>query len=263
MFDVMTSQTLRDGRRALVGFAAGTALLAAMYGGFYPQIADGAMEQTVQGFSPGLREALRMDDLVSAAGYLGSSVFGIIVPLIAVGYGITVGTRAVAGDEEAGHLDLLLAHPVSRTRLVLARFAALATGALLIAGTVWLAMLTIRSGARLQDVSVTQFAAQCAALALLVVAFGAIALTVGAVTGNRAVTLGVTAGVAVLSYALRTMAGPVGVDGLRYLSPFYYYDGGEPLRYGFQWTHLAVLVGLTALLVAVATRAFDRRDLTS
>ncbi|MFJ8579305.1 ABC transporter permease subunit [Micromonospora sp. NPDC093277] len=263
MFDVMISKTLRDGRRGLVGFVAGTALVAVMYAAFYPQVADGAMEQTVQGFSPGLREALRMDDLASAAGYLGSSVFGIIVPLIAVGYGITVGTRAVAGDEEAGHLDLLLAHPVSRTRLVLARFAALAAGALLIAGTVWLAMLAIRSGARLEDISVTEFAAQCAALALLTIAFGTIALTVGAVTGNRAVTLGVTAGIAVLSYATRTMAGLVGVDGLRHLSLFQYYDGGEPLRHGFQWGHLAALVGVTALLLAAAVRAFDRRDLTS
>lgn len=263
MLDVMTTKTLREGRRALVGFAAGTALVAAMYAGFYPQVADGAMEQTVQGFSPGLREALRMDDLASAAGYLGSSVFGIIVPLIAVGYGITVGTRAVAGDEEAGQLDLLLAHPVGRTRLILSRFTALTTGALVIAATVWLAMLAIRSGADLQAISISQFAAQCVALALLTITFGAIALTLGASTGNRAATLGVTAGIAVLAYALHTMAGPIGVDALRYLSPFHYYDSGEPLRHGFQWAHLAALAGVTALLLAVATRAFNRRDLTS
>ncbi|MFU8852285.1 ABC transporter permease [Micromonospora sp. SL1-18] len=263
MFDAMTTKTLREGHRALVGFAAGTALVAAAYAGFYPQVAGGAMDQTVQGFSPGLREALRMDDLASAAGYLGSSVFGIIVPLIAVGYGITVGTRAVAGDEEAGQLDLLLAHPVSRTRLILARFAALTTGALLIAATVWLAMLAIRSGAELRDISVTQFAAQCAALALLTITFGTIALALGAITGSRATTLGATAGIAVLTYAVHTMAGPIGVDGLRYLSPFHYYDGGEPLRHGFQWAHLAILAGATALLLAVGVRAFNRRDLTS
>ncbi|MEU3452322.1 hypothetical protein ABZ671_01750 [Micromonospora sp. NPDC006766] len=59
------------------------------------------------------------------------------------------------------------------------------------------------------------------------------------------------------------MAGPTGVGGLRYLSPFHYYDGGEPLRHGFQWAHLAALAGATALLLAIAARAFNRRDPTS
>jgi hypothetical protein len=62
-----------------------------MYAGFYPQVADGAMGPTVEGFSPAMREALTMEGLSSAAGYLGSSVFGSIVPLIAVIYGIVTG----------------------------------------------------------------------------------------------------------------------------------------------------------------------------
>lgn len=90
-----------------------------------------------------------MEDIASAAGYLGSSVFGIIVPLLAVIYGIATGTRAITGDEEAGYLDLLLAHPVSRTRLLLHRCAALAIGACILASLAMLAMLAVRPGAQL------------------------------------------------------------------------------------------------------------------
>ncbi|WP_422750546.1 ABC transporter permease subunit [Micromonospora sp. WMMD1219] len=259
----LLTKTLWDGRRALAGFTAGTALLAAMYAGFYPQVADSAMGQTVQGFSPALREALRMEDLSSAAGYLGSSVFGIIVPLVAVIFGITTGTRAIAGDEEAGYLGLFLAHPISRTRLLLHRFAALTAGAILIAAVVLLAMLAVRPGAQLDSITVGQFTAQSLALALLIIVFGTIAITVGAATGSRPAALAAAAGIAVLTYAASTLATHIGADVLRYVSPFHYYIGGEPLRNGFQWADLTILTATTAVLLTVAVAAFNRRDLTS
>lgn len=262
MPNVMT-KTLWDSRRSLAGFAIGTALVGTMYAGFYPQVADGAMGQAVEGFTPALREALNMEDIASAAGYLGSSVFGIIVPLIAVIHGIATGTRAVAGDEEAGYLDLLLAHPVSRTRLLLHRCAALAISAFALAGLVLLAMLAIRGGAQLDTIGVGQFAAQCVALGLLGTVFGVVAVTIGAATGSRAAALGGGAVVGVLGYAANTFATQIGADAARYASPFHYYIGNQPLRHGFQWADLGVLAGAVAVLVIVASTMFNRRDLTS
>ncbi|MEU6072745.1 ABC transporter permease subunit [Micromonospora sp. NPDC047074] len=262
MPNVLT-KTLWDSRRSLTGFAVGTALVGTMYAGFYPQVADGAMGQAVEGFSPTLREALNMEDIASAAGYLGSSVFGIIVPLIAVIYGIATGTRVIAGDEEAGYLDLLLAHPVSRTRLLLHRCAALAIGSGILAGLVLLAMLAVRPSARLETISIGQFAAQSVALALLCTLFGAIAITIGAVTGSRAAALAGSAAIGVLTYAANTFASQIGADSLRHLSPFHYYIGNEPLRNGFQWADLGILTATIGVLVVLATAAFNRRDLTS
>lgn len=262
MSSVMT-QSLRDSHRGLAGFAVGTALVAAMYAGFYPQMADGAMAEAVEGFSPGLREALNMDDISTAAGYLGSSVFGIIVPLIAVIYGIATGTRGVAGDEEAGYLDLLLAHPVSRTRLLLHRFAALTAGAFLIAAAVWLAMLAVRTSAQLHSISIGQLTSQCLALALLATTFGAVAMAIGAATGSRPAALAGTTVIAVLAYAANTFATQIGADAARYASPFHYYIGGEPLKNGFQWADLGILAAACGVLLSIATVTFNRRDLTS
>ncbi|MEV0714425.1 ABC transporter permease subunit [Asanoa sp. NPDC050611] len=262
MPDVLT-KTLWDARRGLAGFAVGTALVGMLYASFYPQVDGGAMGDAVEGMSPGLRDALNLDDLGSAAGYLGSSVFGIIVPLIAVIYGVATGARAVAGDEESGGLDLLLAHPVSRTKLVWSRLGALAIGAGLLAGLVLVAMLAVRSSASLDSVSVGQFAAQCVALALLSTALGAFALALGAVTGSRGTTLGGTAAVAVLAYAAHSFAGQIGVGPARYLSPFHYYIGHEPLRNGFQWGDLGVLAAAVLVLGGVASVVFNRRDLRS
>ncbi|MFC0505146.1 ABC transporter permease subunit [Micromonospora costi] len=262
MPNVLT-KTLWDSRRGLAGFALGTALVGAMYASFYPQIADGAMEQAVEGFSPALREALNMEDIASAAGYLGSSVFGILVPLIAVIYGIATGTRAIAGDEEAGYLDLLLSHPVSRTRLVLHRLGALAIGSFTLAAVVLLAMLAVRTGARLDTITIAQFAAQCVALGLLATLFGTIAITVGAATGSRATALASSTVLGVLCYAADTVAPQIGADGARYLSPFHYYIGNQPLRNGFQWIDLGILLATIIVLGALAVVSFNRRDLAS
>lgn len=262
MPNVLT-KTLWDARRSLAGFALGTALVGVLYASFYPQVASGAMTQAVESFSPALRDALNMEDIASAAGYLGSSVFGIIVPLIAVIYGIATGTRAVAGDEEAGYLDLLLAHPISRTRLLLHRCGALAVGAFTLAGLVLLAMLAVRSSAQLDTVSIGQFTAQCLALALLATLFGTIAITIGAATGSRAAAMGGAAVIGVLGYAANTFATQIGVEDARYASPFHYYIGNEPLRNGFQWADLGILVAAIAVLGFAATVAFNRRDLNS
>ncbi len=54
--------------------------------------------------------------------------FGLMLPLLAMIHGIATGSRAIAGEEESGQLDLLLAHPVTRTALALQPFGALATG---------------------------------------------------------------------------------------------------------------------------------------
>lgn len=263
MPNVMT-KSMWDSRRGLIGFTLGTAAVGAMYAAFYPQVSiEGGLGQTVEGFSPEMREALNMQDLASAAGYLGSTVFGMLVPLIAVIFGIATGTRMIAGDEESGYLDLLLAHPVSRTKLVVHRFASLAAGAFLLAGVVWLTMLALRPGARLETVSIGQFAAQCLALALLAIVFGTLAMTIGAVTGSRVVTLGSAAAIGVLAYLANSFATMVGADDAKYASPFYYYIGGEPLRNGFQWADLGFLVAAIAVLLATAVTALNRRDLNS
>ncbi|MEV4708654.1 ABC transporter permease subunit [Actinoplanes sp. NPDC049316] len=258
--DVFT-KTLSDDRRVLIGWSVGATLAGVMYASFYPQLADGQMAQAVANYPEVMREAFRLDDLTSAAGYLGSSVFGLILPLIAMFYGAATGARATAADEETGRLDLLLAYPIGRTAFLLQRFAALTAGAFGLAALVCAGMLAIRGPAGLDSISVTQFAAQCLQLALLAVTFGALAIGVGAATGRRALVFIVTAVIGVLAYALYAFAGQLGIGGARRVSPFHYYIGGEPLRHGVQWADAAILLATAGLFVAAGAFWFNRRDI--
>ncbi|WP_330230337.1 ABC transporter permease [Nocardia sp. NBC_00508] len=263
MLPDLYTQTVTDHRRSLIAWSVGIAAVGLMYAGFYPQVAEGGMADAVNSYPDAMREALRLDDMSSAAGYLGSSVFGLLLPLLAMIFGITFGARAIAGDEEAGYLDLLLAYPLSRTRLALQRLAALATGAAAIGLLVFLGMIAIRSGADLASISIGEFAAQCLNLTLLAITFGALAIGLGGATGRRGPVLAGTAGIGVLTYAAHSLAGVIGADWLTYLSPFHYYIGGEPLRNGMQWADAAILVAISAVLILLGLNRFNRRDLNS
>ncbi|WP_280336326.1 ABC transporter permease subunit [Nocardia wallacei] len=257
---VVLTKTLRVNRRGLLGWTAGITLAAVMYASFYPQMAESGAAQA-ENMPESLRSALHMEDIGSAAGYLGSTVFGLIVPLLAMFFGAAVGARVTAADEESGTLDLLLAHPITRTSLILQRFAALVLAATGIGVVLWLAMLAIRGGADLTAIGAGQFAAQCVHLILLTVTFGALATGIGAASGRRAVVFAVTAVVGVAAYAAHAFADQIGLGWAAYLSPFHYYIDSEPLRNGFGWTGLLVLAAVSAVLVTAGTYRFNHRDL--
>ena len=128
------TKTLWDTRRSLLGWALAISAVAATYAAFWPTVKTPQMQQALGNYPQAVLEAFNYNDLTSPAGYLGSSVYGLLIPLLVAVFAIAYGTRAIASDEEAGTLELLLAHPVSRTRLALQRFAAL-TAALALVGT--------------------------------------------------------------------------------------------------------------------------------
>ncbi|MFB4317673.1 ABC transporter permease subunit [Actinomadura sp. 21ATH] len=253
----MFTKTLYDNRRVFTVWAAATGLLAMMYGSFYPQLSADAMASV-----PEAMEGFGLDDASSAAGYLQGAVFGLLVPLLATFYGAATGARMISADEESGYLDLLLAHPLGRTRLLLHRYAALAAGAAGIAAAVLAAMLAVRSSAQLDGIGVANFAAQAVNLALLAMFFGALATGLGAATGKgRATVFGATAGLGVAAYALHGFAPRIGAEWLRHLTPFHYYIGGEPLKNGLRPADAAVLAAATAVLIAAGAWRLSRRDI--
>lgn len=257
----ITAKTLWDARRGLTSWTVGTALVGAMYASFFPSMSGGDMADVYDSFPEAMREAFNLDELSTAAGYLGSTPFGVVVPLLVLFYGAATGARLIAGDEESGYLDLLVAHPVSRTRLVVQRFAALAAGAGFIGLAVFVMMMVVRGPAELGDVAVADFAAQCLNLVLLGITFGALAVCLGGFTGHRALVFGVTGGAGVLAYAANAFGGQIGLSWTERLSPFHYYIGGEPLKHGFQWADAGILAAVSALLVAAGTYRFNHRDI--
>jgi ABC-2 type transport system permease protein len=255
-------KSLWDQRRGILIWSLGVAGVGMMYAAFYPTLNSPEMIEFMEAYPKEIMDAMGITDLTSPEGYLGGTTYGILGPILMIIVAASLGTRAIAGEEEAGRLDVLLAHPVSRWRIVVERAAAMLV-ALMLAGLVLLLGMTVMAGvAEFESIGVAKLAAASGQLVLLGLFFGSLALAVGAVTGSRGLALGVVAMVGVLSYFGNNL-GP-SVDWLAWsqdVSPFRYYSGGEPLRNGFQALDSLVLVGASLVLVAIAVIGFERRDI--
>lgn len=251
-------KTLSDQRRFLLWWALGLIGVIAVYVAPYQQY----IEQFPADLNTesGIYGALGMQDLTSPEGYLHSTFFALLGALLMIMVGVILGARAIAGDEENGMLDLILAHPVSRTRLVAERFASLAVALLLLGAVVWVGIL---AAAGLADMAIPIEGLTAAVLGLVLVSllFGTVALAIGALTGRRSLTLGLTAAIGVTSYLVNNLASQVGsLEDAEKVSPFYYYVGVDPLQRGLAAGPPAVLAVTTLALLVLSVWAFNRRD---
>lgn len=254
-------KTLWDMRRALLGWAIGITAVGVLYAAFYPAIRTPEYEEMMESFAPEIMEALGFTAITTPVGYLGSTTFGLLGPILIIIFGTWFGTKAVAGDEDAGKLDVLLTHPVSRWQLVAERLGSLVVAATLICIALFGALLGISGFAEFTEVGVANLLAASMHLAALGILFGGLALAVGAATASRATAVAVVAIVGIVAYFGNTMASRIPELGvLRDISPFHFYSGGSPLANGLQAADLAVLLLTSVLLVVGGGLVFNRRD---
>ncbi len=202
-------------------------------------------------------------DYSTLAGWFKSEIVSIIGPVIVAGVAITSAAATTAGEEQERITGLLLAHPVPRSRLLLAKAAALAAATTLLGLATFVGLL---AGVALGGggVPAGEIAAQSLHLVLLGLAFGALGLAIGASTGERTLAAAGAAGAAGAMFLVNGFA-PVlhSISWLRYLTVFHYYSGHDPLTHGVDLGDLAVLAGLTLALVGLALVGFARRDIRS
>ena len=185
-----------------------------------------------------------------------------MVPLLLIVAAIGVGARALAGEEEKGTLDLLLAQPVSRRRVALEKLAALGAEIATLGAVLWVA-LWIGTAAAGMHLAPTRLLAAVSTAVLLALGYGAIATLTGAATGRRAPAIGLPGALAAAAYLLNGLAPLVpGLGSIRAASPWYHYTAGDPLRHGLA-ANSALLVALVVVVVALVPLVFDQRDLAS
>jgi ABC-2 type transport system permease protein len=207
-----------------------------------------------------LKDVFSIDQMSTGTGFLNAELFSLMLPLLFVVFGVTRGARLIAGEEEAGTLDLLLVTRLSTTQLLLGEALALAVGMVALGGATVVGTL---AGSALfgLDVSATSALAGASACALLGLVHGAIALTAGAVLGRRGPAIGVATAAALAAYVL--YVGGLFVEGLsdvRVVSPFHLALHAGPLADVLPASFLPLLLA-PALLVVLALPVWARRDI--
>ncbi len=254
---------LRQRRRPLVAWALAVAALAAMYIAFWPSIgADGdVMAAYVDALPARLVDAMGLGAIATPAGYLASTVYGIICPALLLVLAVGSAAQLLAAVEEDGTLELELTSPVSRRQVYLERLLALWASLVVVVAALTVAVLVTSPLADL-EIGAGRLLAVSTGLLALALAVGTLTLATGAATGRRTAALAVGAGLAVASYVAHALGTAVGgAAWLTDVSPWSWYLGDDPLATGFDVGGLLLLAALTVVAAVAGLVAFERRDL--
>ncbi len=262
----VTLRTLRDRRRSLIWWVVGILGYMLAIGAVYPIVAENQeqFEALLETYPEGLLAIMGVGDgesLFDPVGFIQAEALSWIVPLVFAIYGAVQGARAVAGEEEDGTIDLVMATPLTRSGLVWQKLSALGLAELVLGAAVFVGV-ALDGWLFEVEIPLGNVAAVSLMAVLLGVFFGSLALAVGAFTGLRGLSIGIVTLVAAGSYLLNSLGGLVeGLESLKLLSPFYYYDASNPLRHGLDVQHTLVLAGSAVVFFGLALLAVRRRDL--
>jgi ABC-2 type transport system permease protein len=252
---------LRLRRRATIGYAVGLALYTLAVVAIYPSFkGDTSIDRLLQS-NPKLYAAFGVSgSLTSPVGWLNANVFNNFLPVVAVILAIGYGAWCVAGQDEAGTLAPIAVLPIRRRGLVVQKAVALAVQLL---PTLVLTAGCVLVGRAFQlTVGIGSVVSASVACWLLGVVFGALALVVGSASGSRGLAIGVSSAAAAAAYLVSSFAGSIDwVRAIRFVSPFYWAVGTNPLGDGVHLGAMTALIVTVAVLVVAAAAAASRADL--
>ncbi|HET8980171.1 MAG TPA: ABC transporter permease subunit [Solirubrobacteraceae bacterium] len=257
-FAAVVRQGLRDRRRSVVSWGGSLGALGAFMAAVYPSVQK-TIEQVAKSYPAGLKQAFGVTSMDTVEGYIHAELFSLIVPLALGFFAIRAVTGATVAAEEAGHLDTILALPISRRVIIVAAWvvAAVSAAAVMIVMGVLTFIAGRIAGTHISAGLVAAGVTGVWALALLFA--GVAAAAAGALHSSRLVS-GLSLGVLIGMYALDLVGRLASsLDAIRWASAFRYY--GAPLREGLDVVSSAGMVAVGVALLIAGTLLFDRRDI--
>jgi ABC-2 type transport system permease protein len=257
-------QELRFRRGAIIGWGLGLCFFPVVYVGLYPTFAD-----QMAGFQEILElpvyQAMGMT-MASFEGYMASTVTN-LVPLILCIYAVLNGTGTLAGEEDSGRLEMIVALPIPRWQIVAVKAVALGVALLLIlaitAGAAGITLATLEGQVETQVTPVGLFLNLLAAWPLAM-AFAMISLFLGAFSPNRRTASMIATVLVIASYLGSNLTGLItSLEPFENLFLFRFYEAtAEGLERGQQAGNTLVLLAAALVAFGVAVFFFQRRNLT-
>jgi ABC-2 type transport system permease protein len=251
---------LRLRRRSIAWYTVGMAAYAFLIVALYPSFEDDTSLDALTEGNPTLGALFgATGSLTSPDGWVNANIYANFLPLFVLLATIGYGADAVAGQDEANRLGLVVALPLRRLRVLLEKMAVLVAVAL----PVSLATMAFVFLGRAFDLRIgtAELVGVTAGVVLLGVDFGLLALLIGTLSGSRGRALGMAGGLAAASYVVSSLAPVIGwIHPLRFASLFFYAVGDRQLVDGLSAASLAVLAGVGVVLAVATTSAFERAD---
>jgi ABC-2 type transport system permease protein len=253
--------TLRRMRGQIIGWGIGLALYGLMMVFFYESVAG--MENLTEFLDAYPEEMLAFFDNMRAIntpqGYLDTYYFSLMHLIVGI-FSIGACANLLAGDEEKGILDLVMAHPVSRTGLFLGRLLGYVAALGLILLASWLGWV-LPAGSSGLDLTAIEFLRPFLPLLAVLLLFGTLALLFSMLVPAGRIAAMLSGALLVGNYLVRGLSGMN--DALKPVvdyTPLHYYQGGNAVA-GVEWAWLGALLAVSVLFSAGAWALFQRRDI--
>lgn len=259
-------KTLYDQRRAILGWSLGLAAVALFVVLFYPSVKSAASyyDQMMQLIPPEYLAFFgNITSFTTVEGYMTASLLIYLPPVLAI-YAIGLAVGLITGEVENGTMDLVLAHPLPRWRVVLEKYAALAVAIFVICLIFGLTMLAsglmIRSST--PDLPLIRWLLAGLNVVPLTLFFGSVAFALACAVRGRATAVATATTLAVGTFILNGMV-PISerLQPLEKWTIYYWYTASKPFTTGIIAEHVAILLGLSLLCLGVGLIGFQRRDI--
>jgi ABC-2 type transport system permease protein len=263
---VMTQAVWRR-RISLLWWCLGMLLAVALVSLSYPAVRDNSeLDKTFQTLPPSVQAMLGLDPanlLTSPIGYLNSQFYANLFPIILLVFTIGLASWAIAGDEGAGMLELLLANPLSRLRVAFERAGFVVFMLALVTTVALIALVLLAPNVGLtKSLSIDHIVAATVATAVMTLVFAAVAFAAGASTGNRSLAISLAAAASVAGFVIEGLGAQVTLlKPMREISPWHWLLHSDPLRNGWAPEAWLLPLGVAFVLMAFGAVVFMRRDL--
>jgi len=252
------------GRKRLKGSVAmtvGIAALTTMYVLLFPSITGAAdLDEIIQAYPPSLVEAFGIRTLNTIEGFLATELYAFAWVLLLGLYFAYAGAGLIAADVERGRMDISLSLPITRSRLLLEKFASLLVPLVVTNAAmpvvVFLGVLAIS-----EDVDMARILMAHVLSMPYLLSCGAIGLIASVAVDRASLAQRAAAGAVFALFLFESVVAGTDVEVLGALSPTRYYAPSDILVDGtYDFAGAAILLAGTAALVLASREWFRRKD---
>jgi beta-exotoxin I transport system permease protein len=261
MFTVIL-YSLRSSRGAIIGWGIGLAVLALMMGSLFDMIASSGdlMEAYVEAL-PEFAELFDFGAMNTPIGWLDVEYFSFL-PLIIGLFATGVGASLLARDEEGGTLDLILAHPVSRTGLFWGRFLASTLVIIILLLISWASLLLSMTWSENFTIPAFDLLLPFVSLFGILMFFMTLALLFSMLLPARSMASMIAGMLVAASFFITLLSGVVEeLERAADFSPLTYLETDTAIKDGLNLTWLGVFLTIDLVLALISWQLFQRRDI--
>jgi len=265
MLSNLFQKTLRDYRFSLLFWGLGFVALSFYLMYFYPFISRTSdILRIIENLPPIIKNFIGdTANLTTPEGFLNVQPFSMMAPFLFLIFSIVKGGDSIAGEMDRGTLDLLMANPLPRWRLVVEKYSAIGISLFFLAISFWigLASASLIFNIKINFLHLAEAILSCFMLGLF---FASLTLVLGCLSLRKKMSYGIVSGFAIVTYLINAYAPMVSsLKPYRIFSPFYYYNGASPIINGLNVVHFVILWCISLIFFLLSLYIFERKNILS